>query len=176
MTTQEFLYAYNSTKMYAYAMNEERCHIGTAPTLGDALHTHGRACILTCIDDLMCSLVSFTSARVRLSDEQRQRLSWVVLTQYPGMRITELILFVVKAQAGHFGKFYDRIDPLDITTALCKWWEDCERRRNEFLLAKRDREREQERDSREREYESHKTEIKTILLNGQYRFLAGNDK
>ena len=172
MTNQEFLDVYNSKKMYAYAMNEERCHIGSAPTLGDALHTHGRACILTCIDDLMCSLVSFTSARVRLSDDQRQRLSWVVLTQYPGMRVTELILFVVKAQAGHFGKFYDRIDPLDITSALCKWWQVCDDRRNEFLLIKRNRELEQEKMVREREYEAHKTEIKTILLNGQFKFIG----
>lgn len=175
MTSQEFKDAYNSKKMYAYTQDEERCHIGTAPTLDQAIHTHGRACILQVIDELMMSLVNFTSAKVRLSEDQRQRLAWVILTQYAGMRITELILFVVKAQAGHFGKFYATIDPIDITTALHQWWGVCAQQRNAYKLARLEREQQRERDQREREYEANKTEIRTILLNGQYTWLGYRD-
>ena len=172
MNATEFKDAYNSKKMYAYAMDEERCHIGIAPTLSDALHTYGRVCVLECIDELICTLVNFTSAKVRLNEDQRQRLAWIVLSQYSGMRITELILFVVKAQAGHFGKFYQVIDPIDITTALYSWWQQCQIKRNEYKLAKYEREQTEEREQRDRNYEAHKTEIRTILLNGQYTWLG----
>jgi hypothetical protein len=147
-------------------MDEERCHIGTAPTLADSLHEYGRECVLSVIDEILYSLVTFTSARVQLSQEQRGRLAWVVLTQYPRMRITELILSVVKAQSGKFGKFYDRIDPIDITTALTKWWSECQQLRNEYRLALYVHEQETSRDESDRIHRANIDKIRTMLLNG----------
>lgn len=166
MTQQEFKKMYNSKYMYAYAMDEERCHIGTAPTLADSLHEFGRDCVLSVIDEILYSLVTFTSARVHLSQEQRGRLAWVVLTQYPRMRVTELILFVVKAQSGKFGKFYDRIDPIDITTALTKWWAECQELRNQYRLNRYEQEQEFVREESDRTHRAHIDEIRTMLLNG----------
>lgn len=160
---------YNSKYMYAYAMDEERCHIGSAPTLLDAFHNYGRESTLTVIDELLNSLITFTSARHHLSTDQRERLAQVVLTQYPRMRITELILFVVKAQAGMFGKFYDRIDPVDITTALFKWWEDCQRIRNEYRAARALQEHADILKRQEEEYVLHRDEVVRILLDGNLK-------
>lgn len=171
MTKYEFIQAYSSTNMYAYALDEERCHIGTAPTLGDALHMYGRVAVLKVIDDLVQALVNFTSAKQRLRDDQRTHLCWVILTQYLWLRVTELSLFIVKAQSGHFGKFYSTIDPVDISTALYDWSDVCRQQRNRYKLARFEREQIEVRNKRERDYECHKDEIKTLLLNGQFEFL-----
>ncbi len=169
MTKEEFVLYYNSKYMYAYAMDEERCHIGSAPILLEAFHNYGRESTLTVIDELLNSLITFTSARFRLSTEQRERLAQVVLTQFPRMRITELILFVVKAQAGAFGKFYDRIDPIDITTALSHWWGDCQIARNNYRLARYNQEQESSLKRKEEEYARHREETMSILLDGNLK-------
>lgn len=52
----------------------------------------------------------------------------------------------MKAMSGHFGKFYNTLDPLDITTAVRSWAKECETIRAE-LRARAEREQAQ----RERE-------------------------
>jgi hypothetical protein len=169
MTAEEFRTAYGSKNMYAYAMDEERCHIGRAPRLIDAMHLYGRTAVLATVDDLMQSLINFTSAKSKLTEEQRTRLAWVIVTQYGHLRITELILFVVKAQAGKFGKFYNQIDPLDITTALDTWSQQANAERNRYRLIQYERDKAEEHERREHEYEAHKDEVKTMLLNSQLK-------
>lgn len=169
MTAEEFRSAYGSKNMYAYAMDEERCHIGRAPRLIDAMYMYGRTAVLATVDDLMQSLINFTSAKVRLTNDQRQRLAWVIVTQYGHLRITELILFVVKAQAGKFGKFYNQIDPLDITTALDSWSTQANAERNRYRLIQYERTMAAEQERHDAEYEEHKAEVQTMLLNGQYK-------
>lgn len=170
MTKEEFARAYNSKNMYAYAMSEERCHVGKAPTLFESAHQFGRETCLSFIDEVLLALVNFTAARIRLTTEQRHRLAWVVLTQFGWLRVTELLLFVVKAQAGEFGKFYNTIDPLDITAALQKWAAVCNRRRNEIRLAQVEQEREEQRNQAEHNHRAHVDEIRTLLLNGLFNF------
>lgn len=174
MTKEDFMRAYNSKNMYAYAMSEERCHTGKAPTLFASTHEYGRDTVLNFIDDALQALINFTSAKGRLTDEQRQRLAWVVLTQFGWLRTTEILLFVVKAQAGQFGKFYNQIDPLDITAALQKWAEMCRQRRNEIRLAQIEKDRDAQRDLIERTHRAHIDEIRTMLLNGLFDFNLHN--
>lgn len=170
MIATEFIQAYNSRNMYAYAMDEERCHIGKAPTITQAFQQFGKDAVCQVLDELIGSFVSFTSASRGLSADQRQRLVWVVITQFGHLRITEFILFIVKAEAGKFGKFYNNLDPMDITTALTAWQNDCTQARNAARLAAFERERERERQEAENNAEAGRIAIKSILHNGQFSF------
>lgn len=170
MTAQDFIQAYNSRNMYAYAMDEERCHIGKAPTITQAFQMFGKDAVCQVLDELIGSFVSFTSASRGLSTDQRQRLVWVIITQYGWLKITEIILFIVKAEAGNFGKFYNTLDPMDITTALNKWRDECNKARNAALLAAFERERERERQEAENNAEAGRIAIKAILHNGKFKY------
>lgn len=136
MTHQEFVTMYSAKNMYAYAMYEERCHIGDAPRIGEALKNYGMDAVAQVIHELLEHFQMFTSAREKYSQHQHNALIWIICTQYPHMRITELHLFFVKAMAGKFGKFYDRLEPMDITAALDKWQEECVRQRAKYIEKK----------------------------------------
>lgn len=52
--------------------------------------------------------------------------------QFNGLKITEYQLYIIKAMSGAFGKFYNTLDPLDVTTSLRQWVKECEAIRNEY--------------------------------------------
>lgn len=146
MNKEEFIEIYAPCKQYLYSMHEDRCHNGKAPTLREVCTLYGADFAMQWVANLIDDLQGFTSAKTRLNDNQRNTLAAIVCTQYRRMKATELLLFLVKAKAGQFGKFYNTIDPMDISTALAAWSKECERIKSEHLYQQEQERQEQERD------------------------------
>lgn len=132
MNAQEFKEAYAPARAYAYALQPDRCHIGRAPTLREATEAYGSETVLQLIDNYVTDLERFCTQRATMTKEQRAQLATVILTTYNSLRVTELALFSIRAKAGKFGKFYNTLEPMDVTVKLAEWAEYCDARRGEL--------------------------------------------
>lgn len=129
MDKQDFISTYSPQNGYRYALNEKQCHGGNAPSLRDAANIYGIDVVVQMVDNSVTDFVQFCQSSI--SERVREQLALVIATQFRYMRVTELLLFFVRAKAGHFGKFYRNIEALDITVQLTAWEAECKRLRNE---------------------------------------------
>ena len=132
MTAQEFLQEYAPTRGYSFAINEYETHGGTLPTIKEAIEQYGTRVCLQCIDAAVQDFLLYVRDVNAMSVEQRKQLAYVIASTYRHMKVAELLVFFVQAKAGKFGKFYQRIEPLDITTKLNDWWHTCIEKRNRY--------------------------------------------
>lgn len=132
MTREEYLQAYSPVNQYIYALHERRCHRGAAPSIMQSVAQQGIETTVQAIETLIDDFISFTPAKGRMTAVQRRQLSFVIITQFKQLKITQLILFFVKAKGGAFGKFYTVVEPMDITIALRQWVVTCEKELNEY--------------------------------------------
>lgn len=142
MTREEYLQAYAPANAFRYAQHEQRCHTGFAPTLRDTAGLYGHEFAVGYICTVVSDFVAYTSASRGLSPEQLRQLSNIIILQYGGLKVTELLLFFIKCKSGVFGKFYSTIDTMDITAALCKWYAECNRIKGEHYYRTQQEERE----------------------------------
>lgn len=138
MTAQEFLQEYAPIKGYSFALNEYEAHGGTLPTIKETIEQYGTRVCLQAIDAAVVDFLNFVRDENAMTIEQRKQLAYVIASTYRHMKVAELLVFFVQAKAGKFGKFYQRIEPLDITTKLCEWWQICLDKRNRFAEMARD--------------------------------------
>lgn len=132
MSQDDFLRLYDVRNIWNYTLDEGRCHNGTAPTLRACVSEYGMGTVRFIVRQHLDLFIDFLKAKDKPSNKQRDTIVWFVLTQFAGLKITEYQLFIIKAMSGAFGKFYNCLDPLDITTALRQWYKECEAIRNEY--------------------------------------------
>lgn len=109
---------YGLHNLYVIAQDAERVVFETAPTLKSLYNTQTGTAVVEIITSLIKHFEDFTGARTKLQPVQRTALANVIICRYPMLSITQLHLFVLLCMSGEFGKFFDRLDPMDITTAL----------------------------------------------------------
>lgn len=146
MNAQEFETLYDVKHIFNYTLDEARCHGGQAPTLRECQTLFGRDSLRKVMRGALDTFIDFIKAKDKPNNAQRDTICWLVMTQFGSLKITEWLLFAMKAMSGQFGKFYNTLDPLDITTAVRSWAKECETIRAE-LRASAEREQAQ----RERE-------------------------
>ena len=132
MTQEEFLRLYDVRNIWNYTLDEGRCHNGTAPTIRECVQEFGRETVRFIIRQHLDLFIDFLKAKDKPSNKQRDTIVWVVLSQFNGLKITEYQLYIIKAMSGAFGKFYNTLDPLDVTTSLRQWVKECDAIRNEY--------------------------------------------
>lgn len=132
MTQEDFLRLYDVRNIWNYTLDESRCHNGTAPTIRECVQDFGRETVRFVIRQHLDLFIDFLKAKDKPSNKQRDTIVWFVLSQFNGLKITEYQLYIIKAMSGAFGKFYNTLDPLDVTTSLRQWVKECECIRNEF--------------------------------------------
>lgn len=145
MTTEEFIKAYEPANMWRYAVEEDRCHIGNGHTIAQAVQEFGIKAVYTVFQRLLSDFVSFNHSQQVINDAQMNELAAVIVTEFRFLKVPELILFFAKAKAGRFGKFFNSIYPMDITTQLCEWEKVCNQRQGELFHARHMAEIEEER-------------------------------
>lgn len=146
MTQEDFLRLYDVRNIWNYTLEESRCHNGTAPTIRECVADFGRETVRFIVRQHLDLFIDFLKAKDKPSNKQRDTIVWFVLSQFSGLKITEYQLYIIKAMSGAFGKFYNTLDPLDITTSLRQWQRECEAIRNEFRAEQIRKERERERE------------------------------
>lgn len=146
MTQEEFISLYDVRNIWNYTLDEGRCHNGTAPTIRQCVTDYGRETVRLIVRQHLDLFIDFIKAKDKPSNKQRDTIVWFVLSQFSGLKVTQFQLFIIKAMSGAFGKFYNTLDPLDITTALRQWQKECQVIRNEYLAEQERRAREKERE------------------------------
>lgn len=146
MTQEDFLRLYDVRNIWNYTLDEGRCHNGTAPTIRECVQEFGRETVRHIVRQHLDLFVDFLKAKDKPNNKQRDTIVWFVLSQFSGLKITEYQLYIIKAMSGAFGKFYNTLDPLDVTTSLRQWVKECEAIRNEYRAEQVRKAREKERE------------------------------
>ncbi len=125
MTRVDFIQAHSPIYMYRYAREEERCHLGASPIIAVAAHLYGDDAMSDIITALLVDFAQFNGSQ-QLTVAQIGEVCQCIITQFPRLRVSELVLFFVKCKAGKYGKFWNHIYPMDITTHLHSWFHECQ--------------------------------------------------
>lgn len=133
MSQEDFIRLYDVRNIWNYTLDEGRCHNGSAPTIRQCVKDYGREAVRNIVRQHLDTFIEFCKAKDKPNNKQRDTIVWFVLSQYDSLKITEFQLWVIKAMSGAFGKFYNTLDPMDITTALRQWVRECQTIRNEYL-------------------------------------------
>lgn len=147
LTSEEFGRYYSPEMSYKYAMDEKRCHVGSAPTLYESVSHYGFEFVCNWLEIVFRDFVAFTGARQGINPGQSRQLATIFVTRFRSLKVTEVLLFFFHCKAGQYGKFYDRIDPMDLTAALSKFRVECDRIKGEHYYAEAQRQREEEREA-----------------------------
>lgn len=112
---------FSSQYLLYYPRWQQACHLGKVPTVIQAFNID-EAKTIRMISSYTHQALRFVNARYKPDSDQIDMLSNILVSSYPNMKLTQLMLFYSKLLAGEFGKLYNTVDPLDITTRLHKFW------------------------------------------------------
>lgn len=147
MSKEEFLRLYDVKNIWNYTLDESKCHNGTAPTIQQCVKYYGRDAVRNIIRQHLDLFIDFIKAKDKPNDRQRDIIVWFCISQFGGLKITQYQLFIIKAMSGEFGKFYNTLDPLEITTSLRVWQGRCQGIRNAYLEEQARKREDEERES-----------------------------
>lgn len=119
----------------------ERAYLGKAPALETVVSGYGEdtAVVLLCL--LVEDVNNFVGVKEKMPVSRQKELAGIILTEYPVLKVTELLLFFHRLKCGRYGRFYGMVDALFITSALLQFMEE---RRKEVARYKAAREKERE--------------------------------
>lgn len=103
------------------------------PTLAVAVNAYGRRGMTGWVIAQMEDLNRTAGGRDKMTAEEMQNAAEAIVTTYPQLRLTDVMLFFLRFKAGVYGRFYGKTDTLVITTALAQYveWRTREVRRVE---------------------------------------------
>lgn len=125
------------------ARHHDRCFSGAAPTLRRYADVHGKDSVKMWLSTQIKDLCEFAGAKKPLPDAMED-IAATIIAQYPGLKLTELMVFMQLFKAGHYGHFYGTFDPLVLTASLREFCEGYRQREHARIA------REEERQARER--------------------------
>lgn len=70
------------------------------------------------------TLANFTTARYKWTREQLATMAWLIRKQQPYLTFPQFQHFIVCCMAGRYGKFYDKLDAVELLTWLHKYLSD----------------------------------------------------
>lgn len=114
---------FGADKMFNHSRWQTRCHLGRVPTIGQAYDIDPDKTVKL-IDSYTELALRYVNARTKPTSEQVRMMTLLIVSRWPSLKLTQLMLFWVKLLSGDFGKLYNNIDPLDITTRLNRYIND----------------------------------------------------
>lgn len=141
-TREQFLVTMNPSIQAVAAKHPDRCHFGTAPTLGMLKKTYGDSMAGTWLVPQLNDLAAFTNSTNQLNGQAVEFVADAIAQEYYYLKTSELLLFFYRFKLGYYGRFYGTVDPMIITMAI-----------REFLKERAEaiRQREQEQQKQELE-------------------------
>lgn len=103
------------------AENVEKSFFCSAPTLATLNVSYGTGTAAMWIVPQLKSLCDYCGFKETLTDRQMAELAKVIAINYYYLKTTEIMLFFAWIKAGRYGKFYGRIEPVMIMTALIQF-------------------------------------------------------
>ncbi|HZK28128.1 MAG TPA: DUF6633 family protein [Thermoclostridium sp.] len=115
---KEFGIRFNPDIQIAAASNLERSFFGEAPTLRQLEYAYGIKGVRAWFSIQLENLNKFTGVSNKMTFEQMQMLTDVIVTKAPYLKASEILVFFHKFKSGDLGEFYGNVDPLKLTGAF----------------------------------------------------------
>ena len=144
---ENFMLLFNPDRQVEFGEYPDRCHFGSAPTLGTLRAAYGKNMPTSWLVPQLLNLSEYCGCKNKLTDAQLEVCARVIANEYFYLKTTELMLFFSRFKAGRYGRFYGNVDPMVITSALVVF-----RRERAEAIARHeaeDREKERERQASE---------------------------
>ncbi len=119
-TQKQFLSTFNPDLQLTYCRPDrlERVLLGRAPTLNVVGETYGRDCALTWMELQLTDLVNYIGCHEKVTSAMLETTAGVIVSEFGYLKVTELMLFMLRLKSGQFGSIYGKADGLRITIAL----------------------------------------------------------
>lgn len=115
---KSFMTVMNPEMQHLCASHVERAYFGTAPTLMTLRCAfHDEAATMWMLPQLL-DLCEYCGCREKLDNNQMTQLARIIIQEFSFLKVTEVMLFLHRLKAGHYGRFYGAIDPMVIMSAL----------------------------------------------------------
>lgn len=101
-----------------YCADADRCISGSAPRLNTLTEAYGYDASVLWLGIQIHDLSEYTGCKGKISNEQIEELANIILTEYGGLKMTEIMLFFFRFKAGHYGHFYGSVDTMVIMDAM----------------------------------------------------------
>ena len=142
---ESFMQVMNPEMQHTCARLVDRAYFGTAPTLLTLRCAyHDEAATMWMLPQLY-DLGEYCGVKDKLDKEQMKQLARIIVQEFGYLKVTEVMLFLHRFKAGHYGRFYGAIDPMVIVMAL----------RHDFMRERADAIDKRERAQRQAEWEAH---------------------
>nr|DAQ98661.1 MAG TPA: hypothetical protein [Caudoviricetes sp.] len=151
---ENFMCLFNPDRQVEFGEHPNRCHFGSAPTLGTLRQAYGKNMPTSWLVPQLLNLSEYCGCKGKLTNAQLEECARVIANEYFYLKTTELMLFFSRFKAGRYGRFYGNVDPMVITSALVVF----RRERAEAIARHEAEEREKERKRQASEaisYEEH---------------------
>lgn len=115
---KRFLAIFTPELQNAAARCLERTYTGTAPTLATIATGYGEPLAVVWICTLLENVNLFAGVKEKMPVCRQKELSALMLTEYPFLKASELLLFFFRLKCGRYGRFYGTVDALTISSSL----------------------------------------------------------
>ena len=121
------LNTFSPDKQITMCADEKIAILDDSPTLTDINICYGRNTAVMFLIPQLLNISEFCGAREKFTDRQIEETAHLIASNYPWLKILELMTFFKQFKMGQYGQFYGSVDPMRITSAL-----------REFLLFRRE--------------------------------------
>lgn len=118
---QRFLEVFTPELQTKAARHLERTYAGTAPTLAAIAVGYGEPVAIVWICTLLENVNLFSGVKDKMPVCRQKELSSLILTEYPFLKASELLLFFFRLKCGRYGRFYGTVDALTISSSLLQF-------------------------------------------------------
>ena len=113
-----FCKAFNPDLQVTVSQNEDRAILGKAPMLCVLDAAYGEGSASQWIIPQLYDLCVAVGVKNKLDDIQLKQLAQMIRYEFGFLKVTELMLFLYRLKAGHYGEFYGSVDIQRIMRAL----------------------------------------------------------
>ena len=109
---------FNPSLQQVAAANEQRAILGTAPMLCVLDAAYGEGSAVTWLIPQLHDLCAAVGVKTKLDDGQLAQLATMIRDEFGYLKATEVMLFLWRLKAGHYGEFYGSVDIVRVMRAL----------------------------------------------------------
>jgi hypothetical protein len=109
---------FNPDLQQATADNIDRAMFGAAPMLCTLDAAYGEGSATQWLIPQLHSMCAAVGVKTKLDDVQLMQLAVMIRNEFGYLKATEVMLFVWRFKAGHYGELYGAVDPVRIMRAL----------------------------------------------------------
>lgn len=129
---QRFLATFTPDLQIIAARHPDRAYTGTAPTLAAITVGYGEPVAIVWICIQLENVNLFAGAKEKMPVSRQKELSALILTEYPFLKASEVLLFFHRLKCGRYGRFYGSVDALTITTSLLQFMDERRKERARY--------------------------------------------